>query len=122
MKNTPCFYMSYFSTCVTHITEADSRDAISMSTTVVWTWLRDVDPIQSKWWSIPIHAALLEPTEPGFTGKMTQTVLNNDRDTAGNCEFQLMFNKNVFRLHICYYSYLAATLRGITTVTLVHCS
>lgn len=25
-------------------------------------------------------------------------------------------------LHACYHSYLAATLRGITTVTLVHCS
>lgn len=26
------------------------------------------------------------------------------------------------KLHACYHSYLAATLRGITTVTLVHCS
>lgn len=56
-------------TCVSHITEAHSRDAIPMSPTVVWTGLRDVDPIQSKRWSISVHTALLEPTEPGFTGK-----------------------------------------------------
>lgn len=40
-----------------------------MSPTVVWTGLRDVDPIQGKRWSVSVYAALLEPTEPGFTGE-----------------------------------------------------
>lgn len=39
-------------------------------------------------------------------------------------------NKNIKKIlirlsisnYICYHSYLAATLRGMTTVTLVHCS
>lgn len=39
-----------------------------MSPTVVWTGLGDVDPVQSKRWSLSINAALLEPAEPGFTG------------------------------------------------------
>lgn len=55
-------------TCVSHITETHSRDAISMSPAVVWTGLGDVDSIQSKRWRISINTALLEPAEPGFTG------------------------------------------------------
>lgn len=53
-----------------------------MSPTVVWTRLRDVDPIQGKSWSISVHAALLEPTEPGFTGKMRGRGLNKGKDTV----------------------------------------
>lgn len=63
------FMFLFFSTCVSHITETHSRDAIAMSPTVVWTRLRDVDPIQCERWSISIHTALLEPAEPGFTVK-----------------------------------------------------
>lgn len=57
-------------TCESHITEADARDAISMSATVIWTGLRNVDAIQGKWWSISVQTTLLEPTEPGFTGEL----------------------------------------------------
>ena len=67
-----CFYCFQFHpcTCVSHITEADSGDTVSMSTTVVRTGLGDVDPIQGESWGVSVHAALLEPTKPGFTGKM----------------------------------------------------
>lgn len=59
-----------YCTCVTHITEANARDAISMSPTVVGTRLRDVDPVQGERRSISVHAALLEPAEACFTVEM----------------------------------------------------
>lgn len=59
-------------TCEAHIAEADTRNAVSVTAAMVGAGLGNVDSVQSKRWRVSVHATLLEPTEPGFTGKMNK--------------------------------------------------
>lgn len=86
-----------------------------MSAAVVWTGLRDVDAVQGEGRGVPVHAALLEPSEPGFTGRQPTEHAYVLEEKQGRM-FTLIKDESRQGSH------LAATLRGMTTVTLVHCS
>lgn len=92
IKNVTLWSVSFsWCTCVSHVTETHSRDAISMSPAVVRTLLWDVNPIQSKRWSIFVNTALLEPTEPCFAvtfhSKTSRSIIRRCEKCSGYCHY-----------------------------------